>query len=111
MVLLKNDGALPFGPGVKKILVVGPLAESTEVLFGNYNGIPSHAVSVLEGMQKQFAGAQVSYQPGTNFLSDKPVTGDPLAAAGAAAKQADGVVAVTSITSKLDEVRMKMYVH
>src|SRR5207249_6309513 len=62
--------ALPiFGPKVKKILVVGPLAESTEVLFGNYNGIPSHAVSVLEGMQKQFPGAQVTYQPGTSFLS------------------------------------------
>ena len=28
MVLLKNDGVLPFAPNVKKILVVGPLAES-----------------------------------------------------------------------------------
>jgi beta-glucosidase len=108
MVLLKNDGTLPFGPGVKKILVVGPLAESTEALFGNYNGIPSHAVSVLEGMQKQFPGAQVSYQPGTNFLSEKPVTGDPLAAALAAAKQADVVVAVTGITSKLEGEEMKV---
>jgi beta-glucosidase len=107
MVLLKNDGALPFGPGVKKILVVGPLAESTEVLFGNYNGTPSHAVSVLEGMQKQFPGA-VSFQPGTNFLSEKPVTGDPLAAAVAAAKQADVVVAVTGITSKLEGEEMKV---
>jgi beta-glucosidase len=108
MVLLKNGGALPFGSGVKKILVVGPLADSTEVLFGNYNGNPSHAVSVLEGMQKQFAGAQVSYQPGTNFLSEKPVTGDPLAAAVAAAKQADVVVAVTGITSKLEGEEMKV---
>jgi beta-glucosidase len=108
MVLLKNDGALPFGPGVKKILVVGPLAESTEALFGNYNGTPSHAVSVLEGMQKQFPGAQVSFQPGTGFLSEKPVTGDPLAAAVAAAKQADLVVAVTGITSKLEGEEMKV---
>ena len=108
MVLLKNDGVLPFGPKVKKILVVGPLADSTEVLFGNYNGIPSHAVSVLEGMQKQFPGAHVSYQPGTNFLSDKPVTGDPLAAAVAAAKKADVVVAVTGITSKLEGEEMKV---
>ncbi len=28
MVLLKNDGVLPFAPSVKNILVVGPLAES-----------------------------------------------------------------------------------
>jgi beta-glucosidase len=108
MVLLKNDGALPLRPGAKKILVVGPLADSTEVLFGNYNGIPSHAVSVLEGMRKQFAGLQVSYQPGTNFLSEKPVPGDPLAAAVAAAKQADVVVAVTGITSKLEGEEMKV---
>ena len=39
MVLLKNDGVLPFGPGVKKILVVGPLAESTEVLHGDVQGL------------------------------------------------------------------------
>ncbi len=108
MVLLKNDGVLPFGSGVKKILVVGPLAESTEALFGNYNGIPSHAVSVMEGMQKQFPGAEVSYQPGTSFLSEKPVTGDPLPAAVAAAKQADVVVAVTGITSKLEGEEMKV---
>ena len=44
MVLLKNDGALPLREGIKKILVVGPLAESTEVLYGNYSGTPSHAV-------------------------------------------------------------------
>ncbi len=68
MVLLKNDGVLPLGPGVKKILVVGPLAESTEVLHGNYAGTASHAVTALEGIRKQFSGAQVSYVAGTNFL-------------------------------------------
>jgi beta-glucosidase len=108
MVLLKNDGALPFASGVKKILVVGPLADSTEVLYGNYNGTPSHAVSVLEGVRKQFAGTQVSYEPGTSFLREKPVTGDPLAAAIMAAKQADVVVAVVGITSKLEGEEMKV---
>jgi beta-glucosidase len=73
MVLLKNDGVLPFGPGVKKILVVGPLAESTQVLHGNYAGTASHAVSALEGIRKEFSGAQVSYEPGTNFLRELPV--------------------------------------
>ena len=68
MVLLKNDGVLPFGPNVKKILVVGPLAESAEVLHGNYAGTASHAVTALEGIRKQFGGAQVSFVAGTNFL-------------------------------------------
>ena len=108
MVLLKNDGVLPFGAGVKKILVVGPLADSAEVLYGNYSGTPSHAVTVLEGVRKQFSGAQVSYQPGTSFLSDKPVNGDPLIAAVSAARQADVVVAVVGITSKLEGEEMKV---
>jgi beta-glucosidase len=50
MVLLKNDGTLPLQPTGKKILVVGPLADQTRVLLGNYNGIPTHTVSLLEGL-------------------------------------------------------------
>jgi beta-glucosidase len=73
MVLLKNDGILPLGESARKILVVGPLAESAEVLHGNYAGTASHAVTALEGIRKQFPGAQVSFQPGTNFLRQHPV--------------------------------------
>jgi beta-glucosidase len=73
MVLLKNDGVLPLAPSVKKILVVGPLAESVQVLHGNYAGTASHAVTALEGIRKQFAGFQVSFEPGTNFLREHPV--------------------------------------
>ncbi len=73
MVLLKNDGVLPLPSSVKKILVVGPLAESVEVLHGNYAGTASHAVTALEGIRKQFGAAQVSYVPGTNFLRTEAV--------------------------------------
>ena len=73
MVLLKNDGVLPIAPSAKKILVVGPLAESTQVLHGNYSGTASHAVTALEGIRKQFAGAQVSFVAGTNFLRQQTV--------------------------------------
>ncbi len=73
MVLLKNDGALPLSSNWKKILVVGPLADSVSVLHGNYAGTASHAVTALEGIRRQFANAQVSYQPGTNFLREHTV--------------------------------------
>jgi beta-glucosidase len=73
IVLLKNDGVLPLASSTKKILVVGPLAEQTQVLHGNYAGTASHAVSALEGIRKQFGAAQVSYEPGTNFLREHPV--------------------------------------
>ncbi len=68
IVLLKNDGVLPFGPQVKDIVVVGPLAESLRVLQGNYSGTPSRATTALDGIRKQFTGAQVSFVPGMNFL-------------------------------------------
>jgi beta-glucosidase len=73
MVLLKNDGVLPFSGNVKKILVVGPLADSVEVLHGNYSGTASHAVTALEGIRKQFSSAQVTYVAGTNFLRQETV--------------------------------------
>jgi beta-glucosidase len=73
MVLLKNDGTLPLGSNTKKILVVGPLAESVQVLHGNYAGTASHAVSALEGIRKQFSEAQITFLPGTDFLREHPV--------------------------------------
>jgi beta-glucosidase len=74
MVLLKNDGVLPLASSVKKIAVVGPLADSLRVLEGNYAGAPSHSTSALEGIRKQFASAEVTFNPGTDFLvEDKPV--------------------------------------
>ena len=70
MVLLKNDGVLPL-KSVKRIAIVGPLAEQTAVLLGNYNGTPTHTVSVLEGMKAEFPHAKISYVPGTQFLSNQ----------------------------------------
>ena len=67
MVLLKNDGTLPLKKSTK-ILVLGPLATQTAVLLGNYNGTPNRTVSILEGIQKEFAGAEIKYVQGTDFL-------------------------------------------
>jgi len=68
MVLLKNDGLLPLKPGVRKIAVVGPLADQTRPLIGNYAGQPTHIVSVLEGLKAEFPGAEITFVPGTQFL-------------------------------------------
>jgi len=68
IVLLKNNGLLPLKKSVKRILVVGPLADQVPVLLGNYNGQPSHAVTALDGIKAAFPGSQVTYEPGTNFL-------------------------------------------
>ncbi len=68
MVLLKNNGVLPLRPNLKRIAVIGPLAESARVLAGNYSGTPSSTTTMLEGIKKQFGSAQVTYAEGTNFL-------------------------------------------
>ena len=68
IVLLKNNGVLPLSADVRKIAVVGPLAESVRVLHGNYSGTASRATTALEGIRKQFAAAQITFLPGMNFL-------------------------------------------
>ncbi len=68
MVLLKNDGLLPFKPGIKKIAVIGPLADQTRPLIGNYAGQPTHIVSILEGLRAEFPNTAVTFVAGTQFL-------------------------------------------
>ena len=68
MVLLKNDGILPLKKGATKIAVIGPLADQTRYLLGNYTGSPTHTVSVLEGLKAEFPDAQINFVPGTQFL-------------------------------------------
>jgi beta-glucosidase len=67
IVLLKNDGTLPLKKNAK-IAVIGPLADQTKYLLGNYNGTPSHTVSLMEGLKAEFPDAQITFVPGTQFL-------------------------------------------
>ncbi|MBV9144980.1 MAG: glycoside hydrolase family 3 C-terminal domain-containing protein [Acidobacteria bacterium] len=66
IVLLKNqDGFLPLQKKYKRIAVVGPDADSLEVLLGNYNGTPSHPVTPLEGIKQRFGQSNVTYAAGS----------------------------------------------
>ena len=68
VVLLKNDGILPLKGALKRIAIVGPLADSIPALEGNYNGTSSRYVTPVDGIRKQFPTAQVTFTPGTKFL-------------------------------------------
>jgi len=53
MTLLKNDGILPLDrKKIHTIAVVGPNADSVAALRGNYNGTPSHPITVREGIRR-----------------------------------------------------------
>ena len=76
IVLLENKGILPLKKD-EKILLMGPNAADSIVMWGNYNGFPLHTTSILEGLETR--GANVTYLPGIPYiagLTTEAVTGD-----------------------------------
>jgi beta-glucosidase len=68
LVLLKNSGhLLPLAANYKTIAVIGPNADSVDPLLGNYNGTPSHPVTLLAGLRKRFANSTVLYASGSSL--------------------------------------------
>jgi len=56
MVLLKNNGILPLDANNKRIMVMGPNAADSTMLWGIYFGQPSHTVTPLEGIAARLGG-------------------------------------------------------
>ena len=69
IVLLKNaNHTLPLKKNLTKVAVIGPNADEVESLWGNYNGIPSHPVTVLQGIKNKIAPqAEVLYAQGSEL--------------------------------------------
>lgn len=54
IVLLKNENnLLPLSKKVKKVALIGPYANDTSVLLGNYNGVPSAPVTIMQGIMSK----------------------------------------------------------
>ncbi|HWC19945.1 MAG TPA: glycoside hydrolase family 3 N-terminal domain-containing protein, partial [Terriglobales bacterium] len=65
VVLLKNkDNLLPLRKTYATIAVIGPDADNIDALVGNYNGTPSHPVTIAEGIRKRFTQSKVIYAQG-----------------------------------------------
>jgi beta-glucosidase len=102
LVLLKNqDQQLPLDKSkIKSIAVIGPHADNTLVLLGNYMGTPAEPVSVLTGIQVAVsADTQVTYARGCNFIG---YNSDGFAEAVEAAQQADVAVVVLGLSQLLE---------
>lgn len=75
MVLLKNDKeALPLGPTVKTIAVIGPEADLEVALEGNYNGTPSNPVTPLLGIERRLGRqSRLAYAQGSELVNGMPI--------------------------------------
>lgn len=62
IVMTKNEGnILPLKSDVHKILVLGPCATNINTLLGNYNGLNSKLVTILEGIvEKTHENAEIT---------------------------------------------------
>ena len=76
IVLLKNSNSeLPLKKDLKKIAVIGPTADSYEMLLGNYNGTPSKYVTPLQGIRNKVSGnTEVVFEQGCNLAKGGAIT-------------------------------------
>jgi len=72
VVLLKNaNNTLPLRKDIRKIAVLGPNADNSIAILGNYNGIPSKTVNALEGIRAKLGGkVEVHYEQAVGFTQD-----------------------------------------
>ena len=70
IVLLKNSGSvLPLKKNAEKIAVIGPNADNTPMMWGNYNGQPNHTITILDGIKAK--QKKLFYTPGCDLTYDK----------------------------------------
>ncbi|KAF2230646.1 glycoside hydrolase family 3 protein [Viridothelium virens] len=97
MTLLKNDGTLPVSKNVSKVAVIGPWANATTQMQGNYEGVAPYLNSPLEAFQSHWANVQ--YVNGTGINSTDT---SGFAAAVAAAKSADLTIYLGGIDTTIE---------
>lgn len=108
IVMLKNDGILPLKKeNVKTIAVIGPTADSREVLNGNYNGTASEYITNLEGIRR-VAGddIRVIYAEGSHLYKDRVQNlaepDDRICEAVSAAKVSDVVIISVGLDATIE---------
>ena len=70
IVLLKNSNSvLPLKKNAEKIAVIGPNADNTPMMWGNYNGQPNHTITILDGIKAK--QKKLFYAPGCDLTYDK----------------------------------------
>ncbi|WP_246193432.1 glycoside hydrolase family 3 protein [Pseudoxanthomonas suwonensis] len=71
LVLLKNDGVLPLSKDIRRLAVVGPTADDTMALLGNYYGTPADPVTILRGIREAAPDVDVVYARGVDLVEGR----------------------------------------
>ncbi len=51
VLLQNNNNILPLKKNAEKIAVIGPNADNAPMMWGNYNGMPNHTITILDGIK------------------------------------------------------------
>lgn len=107
IVLLKNrDATLPLSPEIGSLAVIGPNADSREVLRANYYGMASETVTPLEGIRARVSdGTRVLYTDGCGLVgtaTDGLGRAGNLSEALSLAQRADAVVLCLGLSADIE---------
>ncbi len=69
VLLQNNNNILPLQKGKEKIAVIGPNADNTPMMWGNYNGQPNHTITILDGIKSKTK--KFFYAQGCDLTYDK----------------------------------------
>lgn len=102
IVLLKNkNGLLPLNNEIHKILVMGPVATNVDALLGNYFGLNSKLITILEGLLKkgdEHPEIIIDYTPAVGMYHDSKQRGWTVGMA----ENADVVVACFGLDTSME---------
>lgn len=105
VVLLKNEnGLLPLDPKAR-VAVIGPNADSRDVLLGNYNGMPARYTTLLEGIRRRCADPdKVLYEEGCDLYKplDARCGADLIPSAVRAAAHSDVAVLCLGLAPRIE---------
>ena len=105
IVLLKNHvGSLPINKDkIKRLVVLGPNANDSSVLLSSYQGIPSHNVTILQGIQEHLENSTVQIEYAKACEGVLCNTTDNFILAEEIARSADYVVMVMGLRAGINE--------
>lgn len=70
-LLLNKQNVLPLKRGNLTVAVMGPNAKDSVMMWGNYNGVPAHTVTVLDGIRAALGkGDKLIYEQGCPCIGD-----------------------------------------